>query len=325
MLRVCNCETSIAIKGRPGVTHAVGMRAYKIIVTKKGSSSFIDPDDTSMPEPLPAFLDRFILDHEKFVNKADLEKGWKITEFKKDKKGDSRGLIAYGRYGFAASIQDVKTGKETHRRKRTESEVIDLYYRLWRPDREKFYLASFSSFSGRSCITIIFNEMKSLFETKNPGFLIKFLKLMPSGASAKIYSGKPVKNLRLISRKPRNDLAEMLFKGKSQKTNKMTVTIHSTRNGRLGDFNDLLDSMPADSSGVITYDGIEFDQAIAMIKIGDELRPVGIFGAHADVGVVDVTEDVVKDDDGIPTYESLDLASTKILKAMYDTLHGLRS
>jgi hypothetical protein len=90
----------------------------------------------------------------------------------------------------------------------------------------------------------------------------------------------------------------------------------------LGIFSDLVDGLPADSSNVILYEGIEFEQATAAIKIGDEVRPVGVFGSHSDVGVIDVTESVVKDDEGVPTFESLEKEANKILKAIYETLNG---
>ena len=160
---------------------------------------------------------------------------------------------------------------------------------------------------------------------KNSDFLLKFHRLMPAGASEKIYAGKAVKNLRLVTRTPRNDLADQLFRGKSQKIQRMTMTIHSGRNGSLGSFGDLVAGLPSDSSGVIQYDGINFDEAVAIVKIGNELRPVGVFGAHADVGVVDVTDQVVKDADGLPTYQSLDKEASKILVAVYETLNGQKA
>ena len=304
------------------MTHAVGVRTYQIYVTKKGSKDFLALNDTELFEKFPAFLKRFISDNKKTRDVSQAEKSWRLTEKKSESDGNSRGIISYGRYGYAASLMDTKTGNENYKRKVTDSEMYDLYYRVWIPDRERFAVAAFSSFSGKSCITLILDAMKAEFEKKNPDFLLKFYRLMPSGAAAKIYAGKDVKNLRLVTRKPPSDLADQLFRGKSQKVQRMTVTIHSGRNSYLGNFTDLVNSLPSDSSGVIQYDGIDFDEAVAMVKIGDEIRPVGVFGAHNDVGVVDITDEVVKDVDGLPTYESLDKEASKILKAVYETLNG---
>lgn len=307
------------------MTHAVGVRTYQIFVTKKRSSDFVDPNDSALAEKLPQFVSRFVKERSSGKNLSQHEKNWRFAEKSSTGSGDSRGHISYGRYGYAASLRDTKTGKENYKRKRSDSEVLDLYYRFWFPDKERFAVAALSSFSGKSCVTLIFEDMKSEFEKKNPGFHLKYHKLMPSGASAKIYSGKPVKNLKLITRKPPSDLADRLFRGKSQKTSRMSITIYSGRNNKLGNFTDLIDGLPADASGVIQYDGIEFDQAVAMVKIGDEIRPVGVFGAHSDVGVVDITQEVVKDADGLPTYQSIDKEASRILEAVYMTLNGQRS
>jgi hypothetical protein len=301
------------------------VRTYQIFVTKKGGGDFVNPSDSALSEKLPQFITRFIGDRSTVKNLAELEMNWKLLEKSNDGTGNSRGIISYGRYGYAASLQDAKTGKENYKRKRSDSEVIELYYRIWSPDKERFAVAAFSSFSGKSCITLVFEDMKSEFEKRNSGYLLKYRKLMPSGASAKIYAGRPVKNLRLVTMKPPNDLADSLFRGKSQKTSKMSITIYSSRNNKLGDFTDLIEGLPADSSGVIQYDGIEFDQAVAMVKIGDGVHPVGVFGAHSDVGVVDITEDVVKDADGLPTYESVNKEASRILEAVYKTIHGQKS
>jgi hypothetical protein len=307
------------------VTHAVGIRTYQIFITKKGSRDFVALDDSDLTEKFAAFLKRFVSTNKKTKDVAAAEKSWKLVEKKGDGKGNSRGIISYGRYGYAASLMDTKSGIENYKRKVTDSEMYDLYYRFWLPDKELFATAAFSSFSGKSCITLILDAMKEEFEKKNSDFLLKFHRLMPTGASEKIYAGKAVKNLRLVTRTPRSDLADQLFRGKSQKIQRMTMTIHSGRNGSLGSLGDLVAGLPSDSSGVIQYDGINFDEAVAIVKIGNELRPVGVFGAHADVGVVDVTDQVVKDADGLPTYQSLDKEASKILAAVYETLNGQKA
>ena len=145
------------------MTHSVGVRAYQIFVTQKGSSKFADPKDANLKETMPDFITRFVAEKATIKNISALEKNWKMTERSSDGAGNSRGLISYGRYGYAAPIQDSKTGKLKYNKKRGDSEIIDLYYRFWIPDKEKFAIAALSSFSGRSCITLIFDEITQAF------------------------------------------------------------------------------------------------------------------------------------------------------------------
>ncbi|MCO4090939.1 MAG: hypothetical protein HEQ34_03175 [Sphingorhabdus sp.] len=304
------------------MTHAVGIRTYQIFITRKKIHDFVQLDDSELKTSFGEFVEKFILDRSVSTNHQEHEKSWGIIEKKQGTGGNSRGLISYGRYGYAASLRDANTGVENYKRKRSDAETLNLYYQFWLPDDEKFALAAFSSFSGRSCISLIFEQMKSAFESVNPDFLLKFHRLMPSGTSEKLYAGKPVKSLTLVTRRPPRDLADALFRGRTQKVGQMTLKISSSRNGNLGILSDLIDGLPSDSSNVILYEGIEFEQATASIKIGDEVRPVGVFGAHSDVGVIDVTESVIKDEEGVPTFESLEAEANKILKVIYETLNG---
>ena len=261
------------------MTHSVGLRTYQVFITQKRDNTFIPLGDSSLRTDFASLLKEFVTTNSSTKNLSEIEKSWKFNPCGKHDALNFEGTISYGRYGFAASLVDVKTGKESYRRKRTDSEVLKLYFRLWVPEGERFAIAAFESFSGRSCITLVFDALKQLFDEKNPGYTLRIRKLMPAGASAKIYAGKQIKNVSLTTRKPPNDLADRLFSGKAQKTKRMTVKIYAGRNDRLGEFSDLVNALPADSSGVLVYDGIEFDKAVADVKVGKEIKTVG-FSAH---------------------------------------------
>lgn len=304
------------------MTHAVGLRTYQIFIVRGREAKYVRPDDEGLSTSLPDVISQFVSKFAKANTVDAQEKTWGMNEISSDKPGNSVGTVAYGRYGYAATLKDISTGEETYRRSRNESEELNLYYRFWLPDGEKFALAAFESFSGKSCISLIFDALKDFFESLNSGFGLRIRRLMPAGASERIYAGRPVKNLTLISRKPPSDIADQLFAGKAKSTRRMSITMHSARNGVLGTFEDLMAGLPHDGSGVIVHDGIEFDQATAHVKIGDETKPVGVFGASSEVGVIDITESVNKDGDGLPIFASIDSEAIKVLQAIYETMHG---
>lgn len=308
------------------MTHSVGLRQYKIIIQEKNSKAFIDPSSSTLQMNFPNFLTDFIAQNAIQQNEKEVERSWKFKEILADLPGCSRGWISYGVYGFASRLEDGKTGELNYQRKRDDNEVIDLYYRYWLPEFENFVLVSFQSFSGRSCITLVLSAMQTLFEKQNPHHRLIYSKLLPSDATGKIYEGKPVKNLRLVSRNPKTDLAARFFGNEEQKTSRMSVTVNAGRGRSFGILSEMLQNLPPDSNSVITHNGIEFDEAIAGVKIGNKIRPIGVFGAHSDVGVVDVTEEIVKgDDDGHPTYESINKAADDILNGLYESLHGIKT
>ena len=291
------------------MTHAVGLRTYQLFIVKGRGGNYVHPEDEGLSVSLPTLLTQFTTKFAK-ANTVDVqEKTWGMNEVSCDRPGNSVGTVAYGRYGYAATLKNISTGEQTYRRSRDESEELNLYYRFWLPDGEKFALAAFESFSGKSCISLIFDALKQFFESQNSGYGLRIRRLMPTGASERIYAGRPVKNLTLVSRKPPSDLADQLFAGKAKSTRRISITMHSARNGILGTFEDLMSGLPHDGSGVIIHDGIEFDQATAHVRIGDEIKPIGVFGASSEVGVIDITESVTKDDDGLPIFNSIEKAT----------------
>jgi len=100
-----------------------------------------------------------------------------MNEVSCDRPGNSVGTVAYGRYGYAATLKNISTGEQTYRRSRDESEELNLYYRFWLPDGEKFALAAFESFSGKSCISLIFDALKQFFESQNSGYGLRIRRL----------------------------------------------------------------------------------------------------------------------------------------------------
>jgi hypothetical protein len=322
ILAIAGVSTSVSPTGGRTLTHAVGLRTYQFFITRERELGFVDPRDEDLAIPLPQLLGDFVQHHASSSNLDEHEKTWAINQINGDQNGNTVGQITYGRYGYAATLKNIRTGEITHRRGRNESEELHLYYRIWLPDQEHFAIAAFESFSGKSCITLFADALREFFARKNPGFSLRVRRLMPAGASASVYAGRAVKNLTLVSRKPPNDIANQLFAGKAQSTKRMSVTVHSARNSSLGTFSDLISGLPQDSSGVIVYDGVEFDQAIAHVRIGRELKPVGVFGANSDVGVIDITESVTKDPDGLPVFGDVDREALKIMRSIYDTLHG---
>lgn len=304
---------------------AIGLRQYKLFVTEKNSRDFVEPEDGRLETSLPDFVRRFFTTHAANVNEEGLERSWRIEERETDGHGHSRGIIRYGTYGFESELQDQDTGETNYNRRSTDIEVIPLYYEAWVPEAERFGLLSFQSFMGRSCISAVFSRMKALFEGSNDGFMLKMHKIMPAESDGAAFASRAVKGVTLVSRRTSTDLTDRLFSNEDAEHVRISLNVTAGRNKRLGLLSDLLHSVPADGAGVIRYKGIEFDDAVAHVRVGNKTRPVGVFGANRDVGVVDVTEDVVRGPDGHPTFDSIKGEADSILTSMYETLAGLRN
>lgn len=306
------------------MTHAVGIRTYQVFASKKGSSEISDPNDSEMKKSVSAFLKDFVSSKSENVKKPELEKTWKIIEKENGNAGNSRGQIKYGRYGYGADLEDIETGQSSYKRKRTDSEIIYLYYRFWTPDKEKFSLFAFSSFSGKSCINIIFDDMRKEFEEINQNHSLKINRLIPANSVTDLYGSYPVKSIRFASRKSFKDDSDKLLRDLFPEISKLSLSLHAKRNQSFGKLQDIIDRFSGSGgSGTFIYNGESFDEAVATVKIGNDLRSVGVFGVNNDVGLIDITDHIVKDDEGLPTYESLNLESGKILEEMYKMIRGM--
>ena len=301
---------------------SIGLRQYKIFVTERGRHDFVDTRSATLLPNLERHIDTFFSTHSSNVNERGLERSWRIEEIEKDAAGCSRGIIYYGTYGFESDLQDQDTGETNYTRKPTDIEIIPLFYEILLPEGEDFALASFQSFMGRSCIAALLSRFKSEFEATNDGRLLKALKIMPNDSEGSALSMRSVKGLTLISRHTTSDITDRLFSGDDADHVRVSLNISAGRKKRLGTLGDLLQSVPP--SGVIAYAGFEFDDAVAHVRVGNRTRPVGVFGANRDVGVVDITEDVTFSMNGHPTFESVKIQADQILSDLYEPLAGTR-
>ncbi|ANB35148.1 hypothetical protein A6024_14205 [Rhodovulum sulfidophilum] len=81
--------------------------------------------------------------------------------------------------------------------------------------------------------------------------------------------------------------------------------------GRFTDVAPLIEA--ANGTAAMVINGIEFDEASALISIGGTYRKVGIIGPENTAGVIDITDNVELQEDGHPLYESLERVATQII------------
>lgn len=300
---------------------AIGIRGYLITVHRKGDPASMVPfGDTGLNIGPREFLTKFVSEKVAAVQDDERERSWYFEQREENGPGNSKGYVKYGTYGFESDFVNTKTKKRNYRRQTDDVEEIPLFYEFWSPDTSNFTFAAFQSFQGRSCITMVMAYAKEAFEAANPGFYFRYRKLLPNDAGGSLYSGGPVKRLRLIKRNASGDITDRYFNDEAPTSVDFEVRMTARRNKTLGDFASVAKSLTTGAAGVVLHDGIEFNEAIADVKIGGKYRPVGIFGGNSDAGVIDITSDVVRGSDGHPTFESLKVQCDAILSDFYEVL-----
>jgi hypothetical protein len=262
----------------------------------------------------------FVGSKKRVVQNSEMERSWYIEEKHADGSGKSRGYVHYGTYGFESRMVDTITQTTRYNRKTTDVEEVPLYYEFWSPDRGKYVLAAFQSFQGRSCVSLVMNAMKAAFEAANPGYLLRYFKLLPNDQRGSIYQSAGVKRVRLIKRNANGDLANRILN--EPRPVNMEIILSAHKKQSLGSLFEITSAIRENVEGVVIYEGMKFDEVSADIKIGNRILPVGIFGSDGNAGVIELTDIVDKGADGHPIYDSIAEHSKYILIHFQSILSG---
>ncbi len=296
---------------------AIGLRGYLITAHRKGDAAIIPFDADEFKVAPREFLTKFVAANITTVQNDERERSWYFDERVAGGFGNSNGYVKYGTFGFESDFVSTKTKKRNYRRKVDDVEEIPLFYEFWCPDDVSFGFAAFQSFQARSCITMVMGKCQEDFEAHNPGYILRYKKLLPNDSRGSLYSSAPVKRLRLIKRNASSDVTDRYF-GEAAPTHvSFEVRLTARRNGILGNFGDVAKSLTDNAAGVVLHEGVAFDKAVADVKIGGKYRPVGVFGDNSEAGLIDITADIVRGPDGHPTFESMKKQCDAILVDFY--------
>lgn len=292
------------VSGSGEVPSAIGLRAYCVRVFRKGEAKLLPLNDNPWREAVPEFFQAFFANHSSSATmNQEKERMWYFEELKRGNRGDSQGYIHYGTYGFEANFVDGKSRRKRFVRTPSDVEVIPLFYDLWFPVNSPFGLMAFQSFAGRSCKEIVSNRIRENFEARYPGYSLGFRKLMPAVDPKSPFGDAPVKNLLFKRRKMSSDDAENYMSGVDSWD--LELSIKAERRGSLGKLFEIMQRLKKTDSGLVTFDGVDYEEALADVRIGSKIRRVGLSDAEGDFGVIDLTDKIEIAANGHPAPHSI--------------------
>lgn len=301
---------------------AIGLRVYKLSVVERGNpTKKVNLTDSGLHQPFYKFIDSFISNATQAKSVESTERTWFFDKSENSKELEQFGQVNYGTYGFESNFKNNQTKALNYRRKTSDVEEIPLYFRFSLPAKQQYGFAVFQSFQGRSCVSIVLDDMREAFQAENPEYSIRAQKLMPNDASGSIYNTAAVKRLKLITRNTFSDLADT-NRGEKPEGVDVELSISARRSKSLGTLGKISKALKQD--GILVYNGMEFDEAVAQVRVGKKVRPVGLFGDHSNAGVIDITESVDWGDDGHPTMASVDREAILILGDFLSRVSGKR-
>ncbi|HWL06762.1 MAG TPA: hypothetical protein VNQ99_17800 [Xanthobacteraceae bacterium] len=280
------------------MSFAIGLRFYRIAM-------HIRQDGSEVKSPVPdlyEFFADFMARKTDPIVVAEATRTWYMDPRPYEGTRAVHGYIKYGTHGFESTFTDVNTRQEQFQRKATDVEIIPLYFQVWSPEGSQIALIAFQSFTGRSCITHVRPAMIAEFSEAHPEYSLSFSIVTPAAA---LMDDAPVKTVTFWRPMVSADKADKYLLGHSIEDVDYEVTLRARRrSGMISTYGELTKRFD-DPSGLITFADQQFENVRAKVRIGRKQRSVGVYGQGSEVGLIDVTDDVVRADNGHPTWDSM--------------------
>ena len=212
--------------------HAISLAAYAVKVW--------DPEERES-EPISAFDDEHdLLDflHDclnSLTQRSSRNEGQKQVLRVKSLKRDNRtlsGIIETGEYGIESTLLDVETGKEVHKRKTNEANMLPFYFLIDLPegvDEGIILLQRTGMYGIRHILAGILDVM---FDQRFPEYRLRFHSLVESKEIEKYQKGK-VETIRFISFKIPSDITDAFDRGHKEALGHAELVVQAKRGSHL--------------------------------------------------------------------------------------------
>ncbi|MFC5738650.1 hypothetical protein [Sinirhodobacter huangdaonensis] len=298
----------------------IGLYVYQLCLFNAQNYQQIPLANAGIGSELYEFLPQFVRGKVAALQNNNIERSWRL-EPAQDEGRSRHGIVRYGTYGYSSNIINPDDNEVLFNRNATDVEEIPLYYRFWVPDAGNFGFATLQSFRDRSCVSQVLGELTSEFNRRYNHIRLTPRKVMPT--ADEMYRNAQVKKLILSKKRVPKDRAEILRNLPPDELN-VELSFSVRRNGLFGVFSDVAPQIRGARGGAaFVFDGIEFDEASAMVAIGNSYMKVGIVGPSNNAGVIDISEEVQLGADQHPTFQSVSEISANVIEN-FRAQYGMR-
>lgn len=288
----------------------IGLYVYRLSLRRTDNYQEVAFSRIGLGSAFTPFLQQFIASKQRPQQNQQAERSW-ILEPRPDNGRSKHGLVQYGTFGIASNIRDPQTRVVKLARTTGDIEEIPLYYNFWTPLNGTYGFAVLQSYRDRSCVQQVLNPLVQEFNDLGNGLRLNAQKIMPTDDD--VYRNAPVQKLVLVKRRIGRDRADVL-RDLPPDEYKLELNLTPKRRGGIGSFLNVAPIVRGAINGAaIVFEGIEFEEASALVKVGGAYKKVSIIGPSNNAGVIDISDEIALDDLGHPTFDSVAAAATQTI------------
>lgn len=233
------------------------------------------------------------------------------------------GLFRAGDYGYEADLYDIEEQHISYNRKSTEAQLLPFYFLLSVPtsfDRAVLILERFQQYGVRSAL---WTHFRSFFQEHVPDVTLTLNPLVPAGLLEKLQSAQNVRSVRFIQFGVPSDIADALgSQGPIEEEGVLELVVKAQRGRELPVLSRVSEWLRGEAGlwHAIELHGFDFDNVKVQLDVNGRQRTVDIGRGQAIRAQYDITNDVVRDESGHPTFESIDGAALALLEELHEQI-----
>lgn len=218
------------------------------------------------------------------------------------------GIIETGEYGYEAELYNIGKDKVTYRRQTDDAELLPFYFLFYLPKNVSKGIVILQRFQQFGMKEILKKDLEQIFKSGNPNYIISINPLVPEKLIEEFMKGK-VKKIRFIRYGFPDDIADAYDNFDNNENPGMTELVIKAKRGHALPFIDKIKELiekNQDPKHLIEIHNFDYDDIKVEIDLNGNKRTIHL----AELGNIrpyyDISDKIVKDKDGHPTFESID-------------------
>lgn len=220
--------------------------------------------------------------------------------------GTIQGNIRNGIYGFASNIIDSESGQVSYQKKKSDADLIPMYFRFYVPDNSTKGILLAQTFGASGLKQIIENIIVTYFRHQYPEYILEIKPLVPSEAVEQFLKSATINKVRFIKHSIPSDYADVFRQNAGEREGEIEL-MFKPKDKHLFSLDKMLKYFDGDLELGELYevDDFEYDNIKVEMTVGTENKTLNFLYPHRISAAFNATTTVARGKDGFPKYTAL--------------------